>query len=328
MSEATHRQGPAQESAERPANTHTSGSGHGTKAIVAALFANLGIAIAKFVGFLLTGSASLLAEAGHSVADTTNQGLLLLGGRQAKKPQDESHPFGYGMTRYFWSFVVALILFSLGSLFAIYEGIKKLQHPHEVEKPIIAVGILVVAVVLEAFSFRTAIIESRPLKGNQSWWSFIRTAKVPELPVLLLEDSGALVGLLLALGGVGMVLLTDDPVWDAYATLAIGALLAVIAVILIIEMRSLLLGEAASPEATARLRGAIESSPSVRRLIHVRTMHVGPEELLVAAKIEFDASLDFAGVSNAINETEARIRSLEPNATLIYIEPAIHDPMR
>ena len=312
--------------AEIPTESH--GGGHGTKAIIAALFANLGIAIAKFVGFLLTGSASLLAEAGHSVADTTNQGLLLLGGRQAKKPQDESHPFGYGMTRYFWSFVVALILFSLGSLFAIYEGIKKLQHPHELEKPIIAVGILCVAVVLEAFSFRTAIVESRPLKGNQSWWSFIRTAKVPELPVLLLEDSGALVGLLIALGGVGMALVTDDPVWDAYATLAIGVLLAVIAVILIVEMRSLLLGEAASPEATVRLRGAIESSPSVRRLIHVRTMHVGPEELLVAAKIEFDASLDFAGVTYAIDETEARIRSIEPDATLIYLEPAIHDPAR
>ena len=321
MSEPTTDQGPA--------DVHGSGNGgHGTKAILAALFANLGIAIAKFVGFLLTGSASLLAEAGHSVADTTNQGLLLLGGRQAKKPQDESHPFGYGMTRYFWSFVVALILFSLGSLFAIYEGIKKLQHPHELDKPIIAVGILCVAVALEAFSFRTAIVEAQPLKGMQSWWSFIRTSKVPELPVLLLEDSGALVGLMLALGGVGMVLITDDTAWDAYATLAIGVLLAVIAVILIIEMRSLLLGEAASPAATVRLREAIESSPSVRRLIHVRTMHVGPEELLVAAKVEFDASLDFAGVSHAIDETEARIRSLEPNATLIYLEPAIHDPAR
>ncbi len=302
--------------------------GHGGKAIIAALFANLGIAVAKFVGFLITGSASLLAEAGHSVADTTNQGLLLLGGKQAKKPKDESHPFGYGMTRYFWSFVVALILFSLGSLFAIYEGIKKLQHPHELEKPAVAIGILLVAVALESFSFRTAIVESRPIKGNQSWWSFIRTAKVPELPVLLLEDSGALVGLVLALAGTTLTLITDNADWDAYATLGIGALLAVIAVILIIEMRSLLLGEAASPEATVRLRSAIESSPSVRRLIHVRTMHVGPEELLVAAKVEFDASLDFAGVSDAIDETEARIRSVEPNAQMVYLEPAIYDPNR
>ena len=301
---------------------------HGTKAIVAALFANLGIAVAKFVGFLITGSASLLAEAAHSVADTTNQGLLLLGGRQAKKPQDESHPFGYGMTRYFWSFVVALILFSLGSLFAIYEGIKKLQHPHELEKPAVAIGILLVAVALESFSFRTAIVESRPVKGEQGWWSFIRTAKVPELPVLLLEDSGALVGLLLALSGTVLTLVTGNADWDAYATLGIGVLLAVIAIILIVEMRSLLLGEAASPQAITRLRTAIESTPSVRRLIHVRTLHVGPEELLVAAKIEFDGGLDFAGVSSAIDETEARIRSSEPNATLIYLEPAIHDPRR
>ena len=304
------------------------GEAHGTRAIVAALFANLGIAVAKFIGFLITGSASLLAEAGHSVADTTNQGLLLLGGKQSKKPQDESHPFGYGMTRYFWSFVVALILFSLGSLFAIYEGVKKLQHPHELEKPAVAIGILLVAVALESFSFRTAIVESRPLKGEQGWWSFVRTAKVPELPVLLLEDSGALVGLVLALTGTVLTLVTGNADWDAYATLGIGALLAVIAIILIVEMRSLLLGEAASPQAITRLRTAIESTPSVRRLIHVRTMHVGPEELLVAAKIEFDGGLDFAGVSNAIDETEARIRSSEPNATLIYLEPAIHDPTR
>lgn len=305
-----------------------SGHGGGNKAILAALSANLGIAVAKFVGFLITGSASLLAEATHSLADTTNQGLLLLGGKQAKKPQDESHPFGYGMTRYFWSFVVALILFSLGSLFAFYEGIEKLSHPHELEKPAVAIGILLVAVVLEGFSFRTAIVESRPLKGTQSWWSFIRNAKVPELPVLLLEDAGALVGLMLALAGTAMALITDDPIWDAYATLGIGALLGVIAVILIVEMRSLLLGEAASPDVVVRLRSAIESAPAVRRLIHVRTMHLGPEELLVAAKVEFDASLNFAGVSNAIDETEARIRTEVVEAKLVYLEPAIHDPSR
>lgn len=302
--------------------------GHGKKAIIAALFANLGIAIAKFIGFLITGSASLLAEAGHSVADTTNQGLLLLGGRQAKKSQDESHPFGYGMTRYFWSFVVALILFSLGALFAIYEGIKKLQHPHVVEKPAVAIGILGVAILLEGYSFRTAIVESRPLKGSQSWWSFIRTSKVPELPVLLLEDSGALVGLVLALLGVGLTLTTGNADWDAISTLAIGTLLAAIAIILIVEMRSLLLGESASPEVVARLRTAIEASPSVRRLIHVRTMHLGPEELLVAAKVELDASLDFAGVSAAIDAIESLVRAAEPQARLVYLEPAMFDASR
>ncbi len=149
-----------------PVTAEGHGGGHGKKAILAALLANLGIAIAKFVGFLLTGSASLLAEAGHSVADTTNQGLLLLGGRQARKSQDESHPFGYGMTRYFWSFVVALILFSGGSMFALYEGFQKLRNPHKIDSPWIALGILVVAIGLEIYSFRTAILESRAAQGR------------------------------------------------------------------------------------------------------------------------------------------------------------------
>ena len=271
--------------------------GHGKRAILAALVANLGIAVAKFVGFLITGSASLLAEAGHSVADTTNQGLLLVGGRQARRPEDEAHQFGYGMTRYFWSFVVALILFSLGSMFAIYEGIKKLQHPHKVEKPAVAVLILGVAVVLEGYSLRTALAESRPLKGDQSWWSFIRTSKVPELPVLLLEDSGALVGLLFALSGVGLTLITGKEVFDAIATLMIGGLLGVIAAVLIVEMRSLLLGEGVAREDRERIRSAIETHPHVKRFIHSRTMHLGPDDVLVATKVELDAQLSFRQVA-------------------------------
>ena len=241
----------------------TAHGGHGAhggkKAIVAALIANLGIAIAKFVGFLLTRSSSLLAESGHSFADSANQGLLLLGGAQAKREEDDQHQFGYGMVRYFWSFVVALILFSLGSLFALYEGISKLRNPHELESPAIAIGILSVAIVLEAFSFRTAVVEARPFKSNQSWWSFIRNAKAPELPVVLLEDSGALLGLMLALSGVGMALLTDDSNWDAYSTISIGLLLGVIAAILVVEMRSLLLGESASAPDAEALRSAIRA---------------------------------------------------------------------
>jgi cation diffusion facilitator family transporter len=295
------------------------GHGHGSKAI---------IAIAKFVGFLITGSASLLAEAGHSVADTTNQGLLLLGGRQAKKEESDTHQFGYGMNRYFWSFVVALILFSFGSIFALYEGIKKLGHPHELESPAVAVGILSVAILLESYSFKTAIAESRPLKGNKTWWQFIRQAKVPELPVLLLEDSGALVGLVLALAGTGLTLITGDAKWDAFATIGIGILLAIIAVILIVEMRSLLLGEAADPESALAIERAISSHPSVKRFIHARTMHVGPEDVLVATKVEFERGLDFAGVAAAIDSIEADIRKAEPAARLIYIEPAVYDPAR
>ena len=304
------------------------GHGHGTKAILAALVANLGIAVAKFIGFLITGSASLLAEAGHSVADTTNQGLLLLGGRQAKKPEDDKHQFGHGMARYFWSFVVALILFSLGSLFAIYEGIKKVQHPHEVEKPAVAVLILSVAVLLEGFSFRTAIAESRPLKGDQSWWSFIRTSKVPELPVLLLEDSGALVGLLFALSGVGLTLITGKEVFDAIGTLMIGVLLGAIAAVLIVEMRSLLLGEGVARDNRERIRSAIETHPHVKRFIHARTMHLGPEDVLVATKVELDAQLSFREVADAIDQIEARIRSTLPSARVIYVEPAVFDENR
>ncbi len=311
-----------------PEQVSSGGPGHGGKAIVAALVANLGIAIAKFIGFLITGSASLLAEAGHSVADTTNQGLLLLGGRQAKKEESDTHQFGYGMNRYFWSFIVALILFSFGSVFALYEGIKKLGNTHELESPAVAVGILSVAILLESYSFKTAINESRPLKGNKTWWQFIRQAKVPELPVLLLEDSGALVGLVLALAGTGLTLITDDAKWDAYATVGIGLLLAVIAAILIVKMRSLLLGEAADPERAFAIERAISSHAQVKYFIHARTMHVGPEDVLVVTKVEFASDLDFVGVANAIDSIEASIRQVEPSARRIYIEPAIYDPNR
>ena len=224
----------------------------GTKAIIAALLANAGIALAKFVGYLVTGSSSMLAEAVHSVADTSNQGLLLLGGKRAQRAATAEHPFGYGRDRYFYSFVVALLLFSLGSVFALYEGIHKLESEEPLTSPLVAVIILVVAIGLEGFSFRTAIAESRPLKGRLSWWGFIRQSKSPELPVVLLEDFGALIGLVLALLGVGLTVLTGNPVFDALGTIAIGVLLGVIAVILIIEMKSLLIGEGASAPVLAR----------------------------------------------------------------------------
>ena len=302
--------------------------GHGNRAIVAALVANLGIAVAKFIGFLLTRSSSMLAEAGHSLADTTNQFLLLVGGRQAKRHADDTHPFGYGMSRYFWSFVVALILFSMGSLFALYEGFSKLGNPHELERPMVAIAILVVAIGLESYSFRTAVVESRPLKGEQSWWKFIRTAKVPELPVLLLEDSGALVGLVIAVASITMAQITGNAMWDAYGTIAIGALLGAIAIVLIVEMRSLLLGESASKADIARISSAVSGHPSVHRLIHMRTMHLGPEELLVAAKVDLDPTLSFLEVAAIIDETEALVRAAVPTALRIYLEPAMYDPDR
>jgi cation diffusion facilitator family transporter len=296
-------------------------SSGGTKAIIAALLANAGIALAKFIGYLVTGSSSMLAEAVHSVADTSNQGLLLLGGKRAQRAATAEHPFGYGRDRYFYSFVVALLLFSLGSIFAIYEGVHKLEHPAPLTSPLVAVIILVVAIALEGFSFRTAISESRAFKGHSSWWQFIRQAKAPELPVVLLEDFGALVGLALALIGVGLAVLTGNPVFDALGTIAIGLLLGVIAVILIIEMKSLLIGEGAVPPVLRRIVVAIEGGGPVRRVIHIRTQYLGPEELLVAAKIALDPCVTAEDVARGIDAAEQRVRSAVPEARLIYLEP-------
>jgi cation diffusion facilitator family transporter len=295
-------------------------------AILAALFANLGIAIAKFVGFAITGSASLLAEGIHSIADTSNQVLLLLGGAQARQAATPEHPFGYGRARYFWSFVVALVLFSMGGLFAIYEGVEKLRHPHELESIGVAIGILVVAMLLESWSFRTAIRESKPLKGARSWWRFIRTSKNPELPVVLLEDLGALIGLALALVGVVLAKATDEPRWDAAGSLGIGILLVVIALTLAVEMRSLLLGESASSEHQQAICDAIERGDDVVRVIHMRTEHLGPEHVLVAAKVEFSRDLGVEEIATAIDAAEQRVRSALPITAMIYLEPAIYDP--
>jgi cation diffusion facilitator family transporter len=295
-------------------------AGGGTRAIVAALIANAGIAIAKFIGWLITGSSSMLAEAVHSVADTSNQGLLLLGGRTARRAATPEHPFGYGRDRYFYSFVVALLLFTLGSVFALYEGIHKLEAHEPLTSPLVAVAILVVAIGLESYSFRTAVHESRPLKGSLSWWQFIRQSKTPELPVVLLEDLGALVGLVLALLGVGLSVLTGDPVFDAIGTICIGLLLGVIAVILIIEMKSLLIGEGAAPKVLTAIVSAIESG-EVQRVIHIKTQYLGPEELLVAAKIALAPGLPLEAVARAIDAAEVRIRERVPDARVIYLEP-------
>ena len=292
----------------------------GTKAIIAALLANAGIAVAKFIGYGITGSSSMLAEGVHSVADTSNQALLLLGGKRSRREATEEHPFGYGRDRYFYSFVVALLLFSLGSVFALYEGFHKLEGHEPLTSPLVAVVILVVAIVLEIFSFRTAIVESRPFKGEGTWWQFIRQAKSPELPVVLLEDAGALFGLVLALGGVGMTMLTGDPVWDAIGTLCIGVLLGIIAIILIIETKSLLIGEGSGPAELRKIREALLGG-GVDRVIHVKTQYLGPDELLVAAKIATPATFTLQEVAGVIDEAEARIRSAVPAARIIYLEP-------
>ena len=295
-----------------------------TRAIVAALFANLGIAIMKFVAYGFTRSSSMLAEGIHSVADTSNQALLLLGGRLARRDASELHPFGYGRERYFWSFVVSLVLFTLGSLFAIYEGIEKIRHPHEIESPGWAFGVLGIAIALEAFSFRTAVVESNHVRGDASWIAFIRHSRTPELPVVLLEDLGAMVGLVLALVAVTISVVFDAPVWDGIGTLSIGILLGLIAVVLAIEMRSLLLGESASTTDRSKIIAAIESTPGVERIIHLRTQHLGPDELLVGAKVHFDETYDTEDLADAINRVESNVRSHVPAARPMYIEPDIY----
>jgi cation diffusion facilitator family transporter len=291
------------------------------KAIAAAFLANLGIAIAKFVGFLVTGASSMLAESIHSLADTANQGLLVLGGARAARPADEEHPFGHGRDRYFWAFVVGLVLFTVGGVFAVYEGVEKLRHPHEIDSPAVAFAILGVAVVLESFSLRTAVREARPHRGDLSWIAWLRRSKSPELPVVLLEDTGALAGLVFAIVGLALSVSTGEPRWDGAGTLAIGVLLIAIAVILVVEMKSLLIGEAATPEDQRAVREAITGTPDVRSLIHLRTLHLGPDELLVAAKIELSPALAAPAIAAAIDATEGRIRAAVPIARLIYLEP-------
>ncbi len=296
-------------------------TGGGTKAIIAALLANIGIAISKFVAFLLTGSSSMLAESVHSVADSGNQALLLLGGKRASRQATPEHPFGYGRERYIYAFIVSIVLFSVGGLFALYEGYHKISHPEALVSPYIAIGVLLVAIGLEAYSFRTAIVESNKVRGDQSWIQFIRHAKAPELPVVLLEDFGAQVGLVLALIGVGLSVVTGDAVWDGIGTIGIGVLLVMIAIILAIETKSLLLGEAASAESQRKIVAAIESVPGIESVIHIRTLHLGPEELLVAAKIAVRHDLSVSDCVATIDRAEQLVRDVEPIARVIYLEP-------
>ncbi len=305
----------------RPGQMSASG---GTRAIVAALGANLAIAASKFVAFAFSGSSSMLAEGVHSLADSGNQFLLLLGGKRAQREATPQHPFGYGRERFIYAFLVSIVLFSIGGMFAVYEGYEKIRHPHELEHWYWPVGVLVFAVIAEGFSFRTAIKESDELRGKLSWAQFIRRAKAPELPVVLLEDFGALIGLVLALGGVGLAVITGDGVWDGIGTVCIGFLLIGIALVLAAETKSLLLGEAAGLEEVEKIEAALVDGDTVTGLIHMRTLHLGPEELLVAAKIAVHHDDTAAEVANAINAAEARIRAAVPIARVIYLEPDIY----
>ena len=294
------------------------------RAIIAAMSANLGIAVAKFIAWGFSGSSSMLGEGVHSLADTGNQILLLRGGRVSKKKADADHPFGFGRERYVYAFVVSIILFSVGGVFSLYEGVDKIQHPHPLENAWIPIAVLLIAMVLESFSLRTAIRESNHSRGTDSWIAFIRHSKAPELPVVLLEDVAALAGLMFAFLGVVLTIITGDVVWDAIGTLCIGILLVLVAIVLGIETKSLLVGEGASADDTVRIRNAINADSDVDSLIHLKTLYLGPEELLVAAKVAFPTKMKLAEVAATINNLESRVRAEVPVARVIYIEPDVY----
>jgi cation diffusion facilitator family transporter len=307
----------------------------GTKAVIAALLANVGIAISKFIAFALTGASSMLAEGIHSVADSGNQGLLLLGGKRARRAATPEHPFGFGRERYLYSFMVAIVLFSVGGLFALYEAYHKYHevhagHPNELITGRwwwVAVVVLLAAIAMEGFSFRTAIVESDKVRGEASWPEFIRRAKSPELPVILLEDFAALIGLCLALLGVTLSRWTGNGYFDVAGTAGIGLLLVCVAIVLGLETKSLLLGESASPVVQRRIREALEATPGIERVIHMKTLHLGPEELLVAVKIGSPRECTAEELARNIDTAERAIRGAEPMARVIYIEPDIYrDP--
>ncbi|MDG2352399.1 MAG: cation diffusion facilitator family transporter [Acidimicrobiales bacterium] len=297
----------------------------GKKTILAALIANVGIAIAKFAGFAITKSSTMLAEGIHSSADSANQLLLLLGTRRAKRKPSSKHPFGYGRERYFWSFVVALILFSLGSLFAVYEGIEKIRHPHALNNASWAIGILIFGIFIESFSFRTAIVEAKTIKGETSWSKFVVRSKQPEIPVVLLEDAGALFGMVIALGAITLVKTTGEPIWDGIGTLSIGILLGIIAIILAREMHSLIIGEAASETDRLKIVSVIENNKQVVELVEMRTQHLGPEEILIGLRIAFRETLQTKEIAQLINQLENDIRIELDNAGPIFIEPELSE---
>jgi len=295
----------------------------GTKAILAALAANVGIAIVKFVAAAISGSAAMLAEGVHSLADSVNQLLLLLGGRRARRAADQEHPFGHGRERYVYAFVVSIILFSIGGVFSLYEGIEKLRDPHPLTNWWLPVAVLVIAIGLEGFSLRTALREARPQKGSQSWVQFVRRAKAPELPVVMLEDTAALVGLVFALFGVGLTVLTGNGVFDAIGTILIALLLVAVAVVLGIETKSLLVGEGATAADVERIRAAVLDGPEVDSIVHLKTLYLGPDELMVGMKVAVDGDRRLGDVAAGIDTVEERIRAAVPIARVVYIEPDV-----
>jgi cation diffusion facilitator family transporter len=305
----------------------TAGHGHGeggTRAVLAALGANLGIAVTKFIAFLITGSASMMAESVHSLADSGNQVLLLVGRRRSRRAGTEQHPFGFGLESYFYAFVVAVVLFTVGALFSVYEGIHRIAHPEKVTDPVVALAVLGVAIVLESLSLRTALIAAASELRSRGLRRFIQQAKAPELPTVLLEDMAALTGLVVALAGVTMATITGNGRWDGAGSLAIGVVLGLVAIVLAIEMKSLLIGEAATADTERAVVTALEESPELEQVIHLRTLHLGPDALLIAAKVAVRPQASGSAIAQAIDRAEQRVRAAVPIAQVIYLEPDLY----
>ncbi|RLP06991.1 cation diffusion facilitator family transporter [Propionibacterium australiense] len=303
----------------------------GTKATIAALAANLAIALTKFIAWLLTGASSMLSEAIHSLADTGNQVLLLIGGKQGSRGPSETHPFGHGRQRYINAFLVSVILFSVGGLFAIYEAAHKAGEVlagagDEMMTSRwwwVPIAVLLVSAVAESLSLRTALAETREQRRGRGVIGFVRATKSPELPAVLLEDLAALAGLILALVGIVLTLVTGNGIYDCIGSGLIGLLLIAVAVLLGHEMQSLLLGESASPETEAQIVAALTSTPGVESVIHMKTVHTGPEQILVAAKIAVTRTESAEYIAAVIDVAERNVRWNEPRCEYIYLEPDI-----
>lgn len=303
----------------------SAGSEHGSlKAIFYALGANTGIAIAKGFAAWYTNSGAMLAEAIHSTADCANQGLLLLGLKRAKRAPSETHPLGYGKAIYFWSFLVALLLFSMGGMFSIYEGVHKLAHPEMPESPWIAVAVLAVSIVLEYFSLRGALVEINKVRGAQTLFRWFRGSRQSELIVVFGEDLAALLGLGLALFAVLATIVTGNPVFDALGTIAIGAVLILIAIGVGIEVKSLLIGESADPALEAEIEQALLANGNVTRVFNMITLQLG-SDIMLSVKAELAGCRTADELIDAINASEVELRRRFPQLRWIFFEPDRHD---
>ncbi|MGN2248182.1 cation diffusion facilitator family transporter [Frateuria sp. GZRR35] len=301
-----------------------SGHANSLKAIFLALGANFAIFIAKLVAAFLTGSGAMLAEAVHSLADCGNQGLLLLGMRQAKKPPSDEYPLGWGRALYFWSFLVAILLFSVGGMFSVYEGVHKLSHPEPLKWPWLALGVLVFGIVAEGISMRGCMQEVNKARGEQGLWTWFRETRSSELLVIFGEDLAALIGLCLAALAVGATMLTGNLLFDAMGTIAIGVLLVVVAVALAVEVKALLIGQGVEPRRRAELMAFLENRPEVAKVLNLITLQMGAD-VMVSVKAKMEACASDRAMIEAINTVERAMKAQFPDIRWSFFEPDLVD---